>query len=244
MLGNRVMSETVAQESERSPDLGVGEPSAHQAGRQVGRDRPWSILAFAGVVLVLLIGTVSWVVIDSGGGSDATTVDAASLAAPGAASATSSPSPTIAAPPTSAASPADQRAAAQLVAAARQGASSYPTVASARAGGFRPAGALAVGDARLAVGYEIRLTDVDGRVDAARPNGLVYRRTAGGEEPVGALFLGVEGQHLSEPAGSLATWRVTSLRSGSGQPIEVLAVWFGPGVVQPFAPTWAQALGG
>ncbi len=270
MLGNRVIadpSDAGADSSSSSPTVtppgpagapsgvppaagGPGTPPGPADGLPrprppVRSDRPWTILAVAAVVLILAASSAAWLVLAANSGSgDATTIDQASLtptSSAGSAGTTPSTDASPAAASTATTSAAEAQAAAALVSAARQGASAYPTPAAARAAGFRPAASLAATGEERAVGYEVRLTDVGGQVDPAHPNGLVYRRTADGLVPVGELFLGVSGQSLAHPAGSLAPWRATALRTRSGRAVEELAVWFGPGVTHPFAATWLGA---
>jgi len=251
MLGNRVMTTAEPSTIGPSPEVdpaGARQPASSNArrpARRSGRDRSWSILGSAVVVLVLAVSAATWVWIGSGGATgDSTTIDQSTLNAGGAAVG-ASPSTTVRSSTTasSSAGATSRQAGAALVDAARRSAAAYPDPASARAAGFRSAATLGDGGG-LAVGYEVRLTEVNGAVDPAHPNGLIYRRTAAGDQPVGELFLGASGQPLAQPAPGLAIWRPTSLHTRAGDPVERLTVWFGPGVVDPFAATWAGALAG
>ncbi len=250
MLGNRALTDPTEIDHDAGPLPATqaragGSPAAdgrHRPRPTAPSDRSWSMLAFAAVVLVLLACSVAWIVIaSSGGSSGSTTIDQASLDG----GSTTNSTPTSAGAPAgtalNSASVADQQAAASLVSAARQGASAYPDVAAARAAGYRSASTLSGEGEELGVGYEIRLTDANGQVNPSSPNGIVYRRTASGVAPVGEVFLGVSGHDLAQPAGSLAAWRPTVLRTRAGQPVEVLTVWFGPGVNHPFAASWRTA---
>jgi hypothetical protein len=235
MLGNRIT------------DAGTGRTSSGQAGSgQAGfdqvdsqRESRWRIVIPVAALLVLLVAGFTWIHVSTSGGSgdtiDLSTLDsgAANSAAP------SSSTPTTADP--ASASADEQGAAAALVSRARADSAGYDEISAATAAGYRPATALSLRSLRSGVRYEVDPADVNGRVDPSHPGGLMYRRTATGDQLVGVLFLGTSSDALADPAGILTTWYPTSLRTRSGTTVEVLPVWFGAGVSHPFAVTWDGA---
>ena len=125
---------------------------------------------------------------------------------------------------------------------ARADSSSFDQIGAATSAGYRTATALSLRSLRVGgVRYEVKPAQIDGAVDPSRPGGLMYRRTATGYELVGELFLGVSGDGLAHPAGALAPWYPTALRTKRGATVEVLPVWSGAGVLHPFALTWDGA---
>jgi hypothetical protein len=238
MLGNRVLQ--VHPDGAAAPVAATGTPpgSAGLGTRSSRRDRPWSIVASAAVLVVLLVGAFSWIYVDTrGSGGDV--IDQSSLnAAPSVPRAAPSQSSAASA----SAAPSDQAAADALVAAARRDGAAYASPAAATAAGYRPARALASPTIRSAgVRFEIRTDDIGGRVDPAHPDGLMYQTATGGDRLVGMVFLGVSGERLEQPAGALTPWYPTALRTKGGRVVEALPVWFGPGVDHPFARTWDGA---
>jgi hypothetical protein len=234
MLGNRVKDAPPPAASATTPATEAAPPAASRPEGQ------WQLLVAAGAVVALLVAGFAWVYVSQSGGGGGT-LDVTSLDGGTTASTTPVATPTTVDP--TAAAPADQQAAAALVAAVRNdNQSRYGDPAAATAAGYRSATALSLRSARFgAVRYFVDPAQVDAAVDPNRPSGLMYRRTADGEQLVGVMFLGIAGQHLAHPAGALSVWYPTALRTKDGRAVEALPVWFGPGVTHPFALTWDGA---
>jgi hypothetical protein len=210
-------------------------PDPPEDGSDDGRG--WVVGLAAALVFVLFV-VFAWLYVHDGGTDSSTSIDLSHVD-PNGAGVSSASTPTTVAP--SQASTADRAAADQLVRTARQAAATYADPAATAAAGYRASARSLAGRRVGSVRYLIDPAHVDGRVDPSHPDGLMYERTADGEQLVGVLFLGVGSQHPAEPGGPLTPWYATALRTRGGAVVDVLPVWFGDGVVHPFALTWFGA---
>jgi hypothetical protein len=217
----------------RTPAPPVPERPAGRSG-----DGRGLVVGLAAALIFILVVVFAWLYVHEGGTDSSTSIDLSHVD-PNGAGVSSASTPTTVSP--SQASTADRAAADQLVRTARQAAATYADPAAAAAAGYRASARSLAGRRVGSVRYLIDPSPIHGRVDPSHPDGLMYERTTDGEQLVGVLFLGVASQHLADPAGPLTPWYATALRTRGGAVVDVLPVWFGDGVLHPFALTWFGA---